>query len=41
MISQRLFAHGSIGFSRKQGVCHSVALPFTLKGTYLKAKEEL
>jgi hypothetical protein len=23
----------------KQGVCHSVALPFTLK--YLKAKEEL
>ncbi len=25
----------------KQGVCHTVALPFTLKSKYLKAKEEL
>jgi hypothetical protein len=29
-----------LGFCQyKQGVCHTVALPFTLK--YLKAKEEL
>jgi hypothetical protein len=25
----------------KQWVCHTVALPFTLKSKYLKAKEEL
>jgi hypothetical protein len=25
----------------QQGVCHTVALPFTLKSTYLKATEEL
>jgi hypothetical protein len=25
----------------KQGVCHTPALPFTLKSKYLKAKEEL
>ncbi len=25
----------------KQGVCHTAALPFTLKSKYLKAKEEL
>jgi hypothetical protein len=25
----------------KQGVCHTVALPFTLKKKYLNAKEEL
>jgi hypothetical protein len=25
----------------EQGVCHTVALPFTLKSIYLKAKEEL
>jgi hypothetical protein len=25
----------------EQGVCHIVALPFTLKSYYLKAKEEL
>ncbi len=24
-----------------QGVCHTGALPFTLKSTYLRAKEEL
>jgi len=24
----------------KQGVCHTVALPFTLKKEYIKAKEE-
>jgi hypothetical protein len=26
---------------KKQGVCHAVALPFTLKLSILKAKEEL
>jgi hypothetical protein len=26
---------------KKQGVCHTMALPFTLKKNYLKAKEEL
>jgi hypothetical protein len=25
----------------EQGVCHTMALPFTLKTYYLKAKEEL
>jgi len=25
----------------KQGLCHTVALPFTLKKNYIKAKEEL
>ncbi len=27
--------------SVKQEVCHTVAMPFTLKSKYLKAKEEL
>jgi hypothetical protein len=27
--------------TNKQGECHTVALPFTLKKYYLKAKEEL
>jgi hypothetical protein len=26
--------------TKKQGVCHTMALPFTLKKKYLKAKEE-
>jgi hypothetical protein len=36
------FSSPKVGLSlRKQGVCHTVALPFTLIKKYLKAKEEL
>jgi hypothetical protein len=39
VFSGLLFAFVSL-WHLKQAVCHTVALPFTLK-TYLKAKEEL
>jgi hypothetical protein len=31
----------NLWFNSKQGLCHIAALPFTLKKSYRKAKEEL
>jgi hypothetical protein len=31
---------GGLPITLNKGVCHTVALPFTLKKKYLKAKEE-
>jgi hypothetical protein len=38
---QQLGACDAMECNAKQGVCHTVALPFTLINKYLKAKEEL